>query len=140
MILFLDSNVIIYLIEGDALLVAEVKQTIQKQIDTHPEIVIAISALTLLECRVKPLRNNDTKLLQRYNEFFSADGLLIVELSSNVLDIATHIRSDFGLKTPDALQAACCLSLKAQHLFLTEDNAFNKVDALHVCKAIIDNK
>ena len=136
MILFLDSNALIYLIEGDELLVAQVQQTIQSHIDTHTEILIAVSSLSLLECRVLPLRNNDIKLLQRYDEFFSTDGLLIVDLSRNVVDIATRIRSDYSLKTPDALQAACCLSLQTNHIFLTEDNAFSKVDELNVSKVI----
>ena len=52
MILFLDSNILIYLIEGDELLVAQVQQTIQRYRAAHSEIVIAVSALTLLECRV----------------------------------------------------------------------------------------
>ena len=137
MILFLDSNVLIYLIEGDPLLVAQVKQTIQKHIDIHSEIVIAVSSLTLLECRVLPMRNNDAAILRRYDEFFSTEGLIIVDLSRNVIDIATWIRSYSGLKTPDALQEACCLSLQSPHIFLTEDNAFSKVDALKVSKVII---
>jgi len=135
-ILFLDSNALIYLIEGDGVLVAQVQQTIKYHIALHSEIVIAVRSLALLECRVHPLRNNDSPLLERYDEFFSRDGLLIVDLSRNVVDIATRIRSDYGLKTPDALQAACCLSLQTEHIFLTEDNAFNKVDKLHVGKVI----
>jgi len=42
-IIFLDSNVLIYLIEGDALLAAKIKQTIQRYIDTSFENVIAVS-------------------------------------------------------------------------------------------------
>lgn len=136
MILFLDSNALIYLIEGDALLVAQVQQTIQHYRAVHSEIVVAVSSLTLLECRVIPLRNKNIPLLKRYDDFFSTDGLLIVDLSRNIIDIATQIRSDYGLKTPDALQAACCLSFQSQHIFLTEDNAFNKVSKLNVSKVI----
>ena len=136
MILFLDSNILIYLIEGDELLVAQVQQTIQRYRAAHSEIVIAVSALTLLDCRVLPMRNKDITLLKRYDDFFSTDGLLIVNLSRNIIDIATQIRSDYGLKTPDALQAACCLSLQSQHIFLTEDHAFNKVGKLKVSKVI----
>ena len=82
------------------------------------------------------MRNKDITLLKRYDDFFSTDGLLIVNLSRNIIDIATQIRSDYGLKTPDALQAACCLSLQSQHIFLTEDHAFNKVGKLKVSKVI----
>jgi predicted nucleic acid-binding protein len=136
MILFLDSNVLIYLIEGDASLVSQVQHSLQKLLTSHSNTVIAVSALTLLECRVAPLRDRDTSLLQLYDDFFSTESLQIVDLSRNVLEIATRIRATFGLKTPDALQAACCLSLESQHLFLTEDRAFSKIEQLRVCKVL----
>ncbi len=97
-----------------------------------------VSALTLLECRVVPLRDRNTSLLQLYDDFFSTGSLHIVDLSRNVLEIATRIRANFGLKTP-ALQAACCLSLESQHLFLTEDRAFSKIEQPRVCKVLTEN-
>ena len=136
MTLFLDSNVLIYLIEGDAALVSQVQHSIQKLLASHSKAIIAVSALTLLECRVAPMRNRDTSLLQLYNDFFSTDSLHIVDLSRNVLEIATIIRANFGVKTPDAIQAACCLSLESEHLFLTEDRAFSKIEQLQVCKVL----
>uniref|UniRef100_B3EMD9 Uncharacterized protein n=1 Tax=Chlorobium phaeobacteroides (strain BS1) TaxID=331678 RepID=B3EMD9_CHLPB len=48
MILFLDSNVLIYILEGDANLAVKVKQTIQNIVSVHGEIALAISALTRL--------------------------------------------------------------------------------------------
>jgi len=131
-ILFFDSNVLIYLIEGDAILSARVQQTVQTLYNTCSDVSIAVSALALLECRVAPLRDKNTAVLKRYDEFFSTEGLQIVDLSRTVLDSATRIRAGFGLKTPDAIQAACCLSLESEHLFLTEDRAFSKVEPLHV--------
>ena len=139
MILFLDSNVLIYLIEGDVALVSQVQHSIQKLLASHSKAIIAVSALTLLECRVAPLRNSDTSLLQLYNDFFSTDSLHIVDLSRNVLEIATGIRANFGVKTPVALQAACCLSLESEHLFLTEDRAFSKIEQLQACKVLTES-
>jgi predicted nucleic acid-binding protein len=55
-----------------------------------------------------------------------------VELSAQVVELATEIRARTGLKTPDALQAACCLQLGADHLFVTGDAAFRKVAGLKV--------
>ena len=134
MILFLDSNVLIYLIEGDTLLVSQVQHSLQKLLTSHSNPVIAVSALTLMECRVAPLRDRNTSLLQLYDDFFSTDSLQIVNLSRNVLEIATRIRANFGLKTPDALQAACCLSLESQHLFLTEDRTYRKSSSFRCVK------
>jgi predicted nucleic acid-binding protein len=132
MILFLDSNILIYLIEGDVSLAAKVQHSIQKVFNDHRDVHIAVSALTLLECCIVPLRKNDKATLQYYNDFFASKSLHIIDLSRNVLNIATQIRAYNGLKTPDALQAACCLSLEKQHLFFTGDNAFSKVPSLSV--------
>ncbi len=71
MILFLDSNVLIYLIEGNAAIVSQVQHSIQKLLASHSKAIIAVSALTLLECRVAPLRNRGTSLLQLYDDFFN---------------------------------------------------------------------
>jgi hypothetical protein len=37
-----------------------------------------------------------------YDDFFSTESFQIVDLSRNELEIATRIRANFGLKTPDA--------------------------------------
>ena len=115
---------------------ARVQETIKKVSESHSEIIVAVSALTVLECRVVPLRNKDEALLQVYDDFFSTDSLHIVDLSRNVLDIATSIRAVTGLKTPDALHAASCLSLQTDHYFLTEDHSFGKVSGLNVRSAL----
>lgn len=35
------------------------------------------------------------------------------------------------MKTPDALQAACCLQLGSEHLFVTGDKALGKITGLN---------
>jgi predicted nucleic acid-binding protein len=49
-----------------------------------------------------------------------------------VVDLATAIRARSGLRTPDALQAACCLSLEQPASFITNDAGFRRVTALDV--------
>jgi predicted nucleic acid-binding protein len=70
---------------------------------------VAVSDLSRLECRVRPLRDGQHETLALYDAFFSADDLTIVPLSPKILDLATSIRARTKLRTPDALQAACCL-------------------------------
>jgi hypothetical protein len=55
-----------------------------------------------------------------------------VELSKDVVELAAAMRVRHGLRTPDALQAASCLQLGEEHLFLTGDAAFQRVAGLHV--------
>jgi len=66
--------------------------------------------LSVLECRVAPWRRRDQASLIRFEALFAKFDLLIVELSASVVELATQLRANHGLLTPDALQAACCLS------------------------------
>ena len=60
---------------------------------------------------VGPLRRGDQASLDRFDALFDQPGLLIVEFIAPVVDLATRLPANYGLRTPDALQAACCLQL-----------------------------
>jgi predicted nucleic acid-binding protein len=83
-----------------------------------------------MECRVKPLREGDKALLASYDAFFAQ--VQIIELSAAVVEQATQIRAATALKTPDALQAACALSLGKPCGFVTGDAGFSRVSGLQV--------
>ena len=91
---------------------------------------VVVSRLSVLECRVKPLRDGDLALLKMYDDFFAA--IHIVELSAEVVDKATELRVRHGLKTPDALQAASALTLPGDAFFVTADVGFARVLGLEV--------
>ena len=132
MIAFLDASALIYLIEGVPPLAAKVRAQLQALETAHPGLRLAVSRLALLECRTAPLRDGDTALLARYDAFFMQPDLTCVELDASVVELATAIRAHHGLKTPDALHAACCLQLGPEHVFLTGDKAFGRVAGLRV--------
>ena len=52
--------------------------------------------------------------------------------SAAVVEQATLLRADHLLRTPDALQAACCLQLGPAAVMVTGDAAFQKVPELQV--------
>jgi predicted nucleic acid-binding protein len=81
---------------------------------------------------VRPLRDGQHEILALYDAFFSADDLTIVPLSPRIMDLATSIRARTKLRTPDALQAACCLSLPQSCRFITNDAAFEREPALDI--------
>ena len=130
MILFLDACALIYRVEEVAPWNARVKKLIADLRRKHTGLQLAVSRLSYLECRVQPLRDGDEALLQRYDLLFAAPELHTVEIDANVIEGATRIRAKFGLRTPDAIQAASCLSLDAEHIFLTNDAAFRRVPRL----------
>lgn len=128
--LFLDSCIVIYWVEAADPFYSSVAGTIRSLKEQHPRLTFAVSRLSLLECLVKPLREQDRDAIARYRDFFSAGDLTIVELTPPVIDHATRLRADYGLRTPDAIQAACALSLKGKVCFLTGDAVFRKVSEL----------
>ncbi len=67
-----------------------------------------------------------------YDAFFALPDILWVELTKTVVEPAAQIRATAGLKTPHCLQAACCLQLGAEHLFITGDTAFKRVAGLNI--------
>lgn len=57
----------------------------------------------------------------------------LAEPALDSVNLAAAIRARHGLKTPDALQeAACCLQLGANHVFLSGDKGFRRVPGLNV--------
>jgi len=127
----LDACALIYRFEGNAALRDATTGLIAELTANQPKVALAVSRLSVLECRVKPLREGDSALLQRYAAFFAA--VQVIELDAHVVEIATDLRARQGLKTPDALQAACALrwqSMGEKVVFLTADNGFAKVPEL----------
>ena len=132
MMLFLDACVVIYWIEAVEPFYSKLISTLRGIHTQYPEAVFAVSRLSWLECRVKPLHENDHFLLDLYEQFFAADNLNIIELDAQVIDTATHLRVQYNLRTPDALQAASALTVSGQIQFITGDVKFKSIQELQV--------
>lgn len=132
MIAFFDACALIYLIEGKEPFASNVRKELALIAEKYPDLGSAVSRLTWLECRVGPMKTNDHPALTAYDAFFARPDLIWVELSKDVVELAAAIRIKHGLRTPDALQAASCLQLGREHVFLSGDSAFKRVTGLHV--------
>ena len=132
MIVFLDASALIYLIEGSQPFAGRARAELARLTRKHGDLEIAVSRLAWLECRVRPARDNDLQTLVFYDAFFERPDLQWVELTREVVELATAIRVKHGLRTPDALHAASCIHLGKSHVFLTGDAVFRKVDGLTV--------
>ncbi|OOG24432.1 VapC toxin family PIN domain ribonuclease [Thioalkalivibrio denitrificans] len=132
MLAFLDASAIIYLLEGDTRTREAVRQVLRdlEQGDVPP--ALAVSSLSRLECRVRPLRESNTRVLDQLDAFFGDPGLSVIALDTAVLDKATELRAHHGLRTPDAIQAASLLAVDPEGAFVTGDGDFKKVPGLRV--------
>jgi predicted nucleic acid-binding protein len=131
-IVFLDASALVYLLESKEPFRSRVHDRLRTLADQHAPLRLAISRLTSLEARVGPMKRNEIDVLRTYDAFFARPDLIWVELSRHVVELATVIRVRHGLRTPDALQAACCLQLGEGHRFMTGDAAFQRVAGLQV--------
>lgn len=130
LIAFLDANALIYLLEGEAEQARRVQDCLRELASEAPRLTIAMSRLSWLECRIKPLRAADAALLSRYDSFFASPDLHWMELDRATVELATTLRARHGLRTPDALQAAGCLKAGTPHAFITGDRGFSRVPGL----------
>lgn len=75
-----------------------------------------------MECRSKPLRDNDQTVLALYDSFFSAGRVKLIDVGAPIVEKAALLRATYNLKTPDALHVASAITSGAR-VFLTGDSA-----------------
>ena len=118
--LYLDTAPVIYTVEQ----VPIFSELVDARLSV-PDLVLVASDLTRLECRVKPLRGGNTRLLIEYDAFFDGAVAEIVALSREVIDRATEIRAQYGFKTPDAIHLAVAANANCE-VFLTNDHRLDR--------------
>ena len=90
------------------------------------------STLTLLEILVKPKRENNLFLTERYKLLLETfPNLEVKAINENVADIASSLRADYNINTPDAIQIATSLEAHAD-IFITNDTSLKKVTEIKV--------
>ncbi len=124
--IYLDSAAVIYIVERVAPYAAVVDARL-----SEPDSVIVTSDLTRLECRVKPLRQENAALLKDFDDYFEGAVEDMVGLSREVVDLATRIRAQYGFKTPDALHLAVAV-LSDCDVFLTNDHRLDRFSEISI--------
>jgi predicted nucleic acid-binding protein len=115
----LDTAPLIYFIEEHPIYLPIVTPFFEKL--DQGKIKVVTSVITLSEVLVKPLRDGETKLAQQYRDILlNINGLITVEVSIDIAEKAAQLRSQYSLRTPDAIQIATALQSNATAL-LTND-------------------
>jgi predicted nucleic acid-binding protein len=90
------------------------------------------SILTLLEILVKPKKENNSLLVERYKLLLETfPNLQVQEINENIADIASSLRANYNINTPDAIQIATSLEVKAD-IFITNDAILKKISEIKV--------
>jgi uncharacterized protein len=105
--IYADSGIVMRWVEG----ISRVRDLIEMRWRQIPQAdrVFVTSRISRLECRCKPLRNHQERLLRQYDVFFSGEEVDFREIDAAVVEKATELRASFGLKTPDAVHAATAM-------------------------------
>jgi predicted nucleic acid-binding protein len=122
---YLDTNIIIYALEGFAAFDDQIRALLQAMDDG--EISAITSELTLAEVLVKPIKDQDTTIQQLYRSFLTASPVLqMASIGRNILEEAAHLRATTKLKMPDAIHLATA-NLTGCDSFLSNDVLFKSV-------------
>lgn len=118
-----DACALIYLVEQHPSWGVAVAQRMRPDIGAWP--VLVFSELTRLECRIKPLRDGNTRLLTAFDLLFVTNGYETRAMDRSVFETATQLRAQYNLKTPDALHLASALAAGCEEIW-TNDDRLNK--------------
>jgi predicted nucleic acid-binding protein len=127
---YVDTNAIIYLVEKiEPYLSASAP--LWDALHAGRQAVLT-SQLTLLEVLVKPLRDGNDSVADRFRAVLTGTaGLTCQPISLSILETAARLRATHNLKTPDSLHAATALETGCV-MFVTNDTGFRRVSGLNV--------
>ena len=90
---------------------------------------VVTSTMTLTEVLVHPIRNNNATLAARYRDILqNAERLRTVPFTADIAETAAHLRATHKIRTPDAIQVATAIAMKAD-FFLTNDFTLSAVSS-----------
>jgi predicted nucleic acid-binding protein len=117
MLVYLDTVICIYAVEGAPSFQARARLAAMRAAGDQP----AISDLTWLECRVKPIRLGDAVGLADMEAFLTGSDVVRVPMPTAVYERACRIRAVHNYKLADALHPAAAIE-SGCGLFLTNDH------------------
>ncbi|HEX5270764.1 MAG TPA: type II toxin-antitoxin system VapC family toxin [Gemmataceae bacterium] len=118
MMVYCDSVILIYLLDFTGPLQARARARVAARQSAGD--VVAVSDLTRLECRVKPIRTGNMASLAQFDALFAQPHVRLVPLTAAVYDRATALRATYNFKLADSLHLAAAIEAGCD-LFLTND-------------------
>ncbi len=129
MLIYCDSVILIHFLDANDASHVRAAQRLAALRSAGDEM--AVSDLTRLECRVKPIQLADGLRLAIFDGFFALSDVRRVPLTTAVFDRATGLRAQFAFKTADALHLAAAIEAGCG-LFLTADTKLARCTAIPV--------
>jgi len=131
---YLDANVILYVVEGTPKAQAASSEWIEA-LTGQPDSALLTSALSHLECRIKHRRTGSEAGLSAIDAFLGQIEMAPVDLAC--LDLAATIRAGARHRTPDAIHLATA-TIRGADVFLTADRRLKAYRAIRVVDVLRD--
>ncbi len=103
----LDTAPLIYFIEEHTSYLGALKEFFET-VDKG-EVSVVTSTITLTEVLVHPLRSQNVDLAAEYREILLNSNITTLDISSEIAEYGALLRSQYNLRTPDALQIATAI-------------------------------
>ncbi len=116
--IFWDTNLFIYLFEDYGKFSEQVAGLRRRMTERKDQLFT--STLTLGEILVKPVREDDRELAEKYTRAIQ-NASIVLPFDEEAAQAYARIRRDLGVKAPDAVQLACAASA-GMDLFITNDD------------------
>ena len=120
---FWDTNLFIYLLEGNPLCGPEVKALRRRMLERNDRLFT--SAMTVGEVLVKPRSMGNRVLAERYRSFFAGPRINVSSFDLGAAEAYADIRQDRAIEPADAIQLACAAAAEVD-LFITNDGRLSR--------------
>jgi predicted nucleic acid-binding protein len=125
-----DTPVFVYHIEQTSRWAAPARAALEAM--TDGEFSGMTSVLTLLEISIKPLRLGRPEIADAYEALIGdITNLTINDVDMESARIGAELRAAYGLRTPDSLHVAACLTHGAE-AFVTNDRRLRRVKEIEI--------
>ena len=124
--LFIDTAPLIYFWEKHESYFSVMAALFDEIYDKN--IQCCVSLITYIEVVTFPLKKKQKNIAAKYRNYLTnSKNFQLVPLNISIADRTAWFRSEFGLKTPDAIQLATAEICGADYI-LTNDKAWGKVN------------
>jgi predicted nucleic acid-binding protein len=131
--LFLDTAPVVYFVEQNPEFIDRV-EPIFARLDL--DIIGVVSAVTLAECLVFPIKRCLTDLEQAFEDVVNSERVEFIAVDREIAKLTAIIRAKYNFQLPDSIQIATAIVSNCD-AFLTNDIALKKVTEI---RAIVVSK
>lgn len=129
MIVCLDTNIVIYSVEGDPVWKPKVDRRLRRILAASDRL--AASDAARLECLVGPFRTGNASALADYQTFFGSPSIQMLSVTPAVWERAAQIRAAYKFQALDSIHSASAIE-HGCGLFLTNDAELARCRAIPV--------